>query len=184
MKSVKRGRIFLYDFGEPSGSKQGGYRPVLVIQNDNITKTSPEVLVAPLTSKIKHPNWFPHIYLGKRFGLEYPSMVLCEQITPAEKDKLKYYIGTVDDPEILSRLNRTVREVMGIKYIEPRIKNELRCLCQSHKEEYFSTNDYIVRRFNPFQVIKEKCDKCNRLGYDYLIIDKKSALRRGGKKNG
>ena len=39
-------------------------------------------------------------------------------------------------------------------------------------------------RFNPFQVIKEKCDKCNRLGYDYLIIDKKSALRRGGKKNG
>ena len=84
MKSVKRGRIFLYDFGEPSGFKQGGYRPVLVIQNDNITKTSPEVLVAPLTSKIKHPNWFPHIYLGKRFGLEYPSMVLCEQITPAE----------------------------------------------------------------------------------------------------
>ena len=184
MKSVKRGRIFLYDFGESTSSKQGGYRPVLVVQNDNITKTSPEVLVAPLTSKIKHPDWFPHIYLGKRFGLEYPSMVLCEQITLATKSKLKYYIGTIDDSKILSKLNKTVREVMGIKQSEPRIGNELRCLCQVHKEEYFLTNKYIVRRFNPFQVIKEKCDKCNKLGYDYLIIDKKTALRRGGKKNG
>lgn len=184
MRSVKRGRIFLYDFGDSTGSKQSGYRPVLVVQNDIITKTSPEVLVVPLTSKIKHPDWFSHIYLGKQFGLAYPSMALCEQIVPVEKSKLKYYIGTVDDPKIISKLNKTVREVMGIKNNEPRIKNELRCLCRAHKEEYFSTNKYIVRRFNPFQIVKEKCDKCNKFGYDYLVIDKKAALRRRGKKNG
>lgn len=184
MRKIKRGQIYLYDFKSQDGSKQSGFRPIIILQNDAITAHSSEVLVAPLTGKIKNPYWYPHVYLGKNYGLDVPSMVLCEQITPIEKSKLKYYIGEVNEPKIISVLNNTVKRVLGIQEADPKITNDIRCLCGKHREEYFLTGNYILRRFNPYQVVKERCDKCDSLGYDYLLLDKRLALRRGGRKNG
>lgn len=94
MRRIKRGQIYLYDFKSQDGSKQSGFRPIIILQNDTITEHSSEVLVAPLTGKIKNPYWYPHVYLGKNYGLDVPSMVLCEQITTVEKERIKNYIGT------------------------------------------------------------------------------------------
>ena len=183
-KKIKRGSIFLCNLGDQIGSKQSGYRPVLVIQNDGITQKSSEVIVAPLTSKATKLDYPFHIYLGKRFGLDCPSSVLCEQITVIEKDKLKHYIGMVDDPKIIENLNNTVERVLGIKKKQNKTKLDIRCYCDSHRREIFETNEYILYRFDKMQVVKEKCDKCDRLGFDYIQINKKATLRRRGEKNG
>ena len=46
---VARGDILLVNFGNPTGSEQGGVRPAIVVQNDKGNKYSPTVQVAPIT---------------------------------------------------------------------------------------------------------------------------------------
>ena len=49
----RRGDIYLANLGVPIGSKQGGVRPVVVLQNDIGNFYSPTITVAPLTTKIQ-----------------------------------------------------------------------------------------------------------------------------------
>ena len=49
-RNVKRGDIYHADLDPVFGSEQGGYRPVLVIQNNIGNKYSPTVMVAAITS--------------------------------------------------------------------------------------------------------------------------------------
>ena len=50
IKIIRRGDIFLYDFGVNTGSIQNGYRPVLVVQADDFNANAPTVIVAAITS--------------------------------------------------------------------------------------------------------------------------------------
>ena len=52
--SAYRGDIFYADLEPVRGSEQGGVRPVLIIQNDIGNRHSPTVIVAAITSRIKH----------------------------------------------------------------------------------------------------------------------------------
>ena len=49
IKIIRRGDIFLYDFGVNTGSIQNGYRPVLVVQADDFNANAPTVIVAAIT---------------------------------------------------------------------------------------------------------------------------------------
>lgn len=52
-QKVKRGEIYLHDFGSNAGSIQNGVRPVLVVQCDEGNQASTTTIVAALTSVIK-----------------------------------------------------------------------------------------------------------------------------------
>ena len=52
-RKVRRGDIYHADLDPVFGSEQGGYRPVLVIQNNIGNQYSPTVIVAAITSKEK-----------------------------------------------------------------------------------------------------------------------------------
>lgn len=65
----RRGDIYLANLGVPIGSKQGGVRPVVVLQNDVGNFYSPTITVAPLTTKIqKKPADTLFSSEGKRAG--------------------------------------------------------------------------------------------------------------------
>ena len=49
----RRGDLYLANLGVPVGSKQGGVRPVVVLQNDVGNYYAPTITIAPLTSKIE-----------------------------------------------------------------------------------------------------------------------------------
>ena len=49
----RRGDLYLANLGVPVGSKQGGVRPVVVLQNDAGNYYAPTITIAPLTSKIE-----------------------------------------------------------------------------------------------------------------------------------
>lgn len=53
-QKVKRGEIYLYDFGNNEGSIQNGIRPVLIVQCDEGNQTSTTTVVAALTTAIKN----------------------------------------------------------------------------------------------------------------------------------
>lgn len=155
-KMICRGDLFYYDFGDNSGSVQSGERPVLVVQADDYNQNAPTIIVAAVTSVIKKRYLPSHIILDEEFGLKKPSMVLLEQIRTVNKEDLREYIGTVDDDKLFRQINATLKKTFGLWVYKP---------------------DYIVRRLDPFAKRKDRCDKCDGDGWDYVVTDRYSSKK-------
>ena len=155
-KMICRGDLFYYDFGDNSGSVQSGERPVLVVQADDYNQNAPTIIVAAVTSVIKKRYLPSHIILGEEFGLKKPSMVRLEQIRTVNKEDLREYIGTVDDDKLFRQINATLKKTFGLWVYKP---------------------DYIVRRLDPFAKRKDRCDKCDGDGWDYVVTDRYSSKK-------
>ena len=111
---VRRGEIFYADLGETVGSEQYGVRPVLIIQNDKGNENGPTTVVVGITSKLKKMHLPTHLYLGKRFGLSKESVLLAEQIITLDRQRIKGYIGTVDDVT-MERVEGAIEISLGMK---------------------------------------------------------------------
>lgn len=111
---IKRGEIYLYDFGEGIGSIQGGKRPVVVLQSDDFTVNSKTVIVAAVTSVLKRTDLYSHILLGKNYGLKCPSMILLEQMITVEKSSLKEYVGIINNKNVLQLVDKAIKKVLNI----------------------------------------------------------------------
>ena len=111
---VRRGQIFYADLGETVGSEQYGVRPVLIIQNDKGNENGPTTVVVGITSKLKKMHLPTHLSLGKRFGLSKESVLLAEQIITLDRQRIKGYIGTVDDVT-MERVEEAIEISLGMK---------------------------------------------------------------------
>ena len=172
-QTVKRFEIYLYDFGSMPGSVQNGIRPALIIQDNRFNENSPTTIVAAITSVIKKERLPSHIFLGQEFGLSKPSMVMLEQIRTVNQSELGEYIGAVTDPYLTKILGRGIKKTLGMWDYAPRDKTAIRCLCPQCAESYRNTRSFIIRRLDPFQKAKDACDRCNRPGWDYVVVDRK-----------
>ena len=114
-KIIRRGDIFYADLGETVGSEQAGIRPVLVLQNDMGNVHSPTIIVAGITSKIKKLYIPTHVLLGYGFGLTEESMVMLEQITTIDKQRIRGYVGTVDSIT-MNKIERAMQVSLGLAY--------------------------------------------------------------------
>ena len=169
---IMRGDLFYYDFGEREGSIQSGIRPVLVVQADEFNANAPTIIVASITTVLKKRYLPSHIILGQEFGLKKPSMVLLEQIQTINKKDLLEYIGTIDDERLMKRINNTLKKTFGFWFYKEVDKDTIRSLCPKCLKDYMSTNNYVIRRLDPFAKRKTKCDKCGRLGWQYTVMEK------------
>ena len=172
-QTVKRFEIYLYDFGSMPGSIQNGIRPALIIQDNRFNENSPTTIVAAITSVIKKERLPSHIFLGQEFGLSQPSMVMLEQIRTVNQNELGEYIGAITDPYLTKILGRGIKKTLGMWDYTPRDKTAIRCLCPQCVESYRNTRSFIIRRLDPFQKAKDACDRCNRPGWDYVVLDRK-----------
>lgn len=170
--AIKRGDIFYYDFGKREGSIQSGLRPVLVIQALAFNQSAPTIIVAAVTSVNKKQYLPSHILLGENFGLTKPSMVLLEQLQTVNKTELVERIGYMDDEIIWREINYALKLTFGLAKYKVRTA-DIRCLCPKCLADYFNNPAYIVRRVDPLRGVKDRCDKCNGMGYDYMIFPKK-----------
>ena len=95
---VKRGDIFYADLSPVVGSEQGGLRPVLIIQNDVGNRYSPTVIAAAITSRMSKTKMPTHIDVyAERAGLARDSIVLLEQVRTLDKQRLREYLGHLDE---------------------------------------------------------------------------------------
>lgn len=170
--AIKRGDIFYYNFGTRDGSIQSGLRPVLVIQATDFNQNAPTILVAAITSVNKKQYLPSHIILGENFGLVKPSMVLLEQLQTVNKTDLVEYVGNMNDEIIWREINYALKLTFGLAKRKVRTA-DIRCLCPKCLADYFNNPAYIVRRVDPLKGVKDRCDKCNGMGYDYMILDRK-----------
>jgi mRNA interferase MazF len=111
---VKRGFIFFSDLSPVIGSEQGGFRPVLVIQNNVGNKYSPTVIVAAITSHIEKAKLPTHVELSaKEYGLEKDSVILLEQIRTIDKQRLQQKITELDE-RIMARVDEALKISLGL----------------------------------------------------------------------
>lgn len=108
MTKIKRGQIYYADLSPVIGSEQGGYRPVLIIQNDVGNKYSPTVIAAVITSRHTKANLPTHIWLNAECGLPKESMVECEQVRTLDKRRLKELMGTVSK-EVMQEVDKGLK---------------------------------------------------------------------------
>ena len=113
--SAYRGDIFYADLEPVRGSEQGGVRPVLIIQNDIGNRHSPTVIVAAITSRIKHHRLPTHVNLnGRQCGLHNESTIMLEQLRTLDKQRLLGYAGTVGKSK-MREVNTALEISIGIK---------------------------------------------------------------------
>ena len=165
---MRRGEIYHADLNPVFGSEQGGYRPVLIIQNNRGNQHSPPVIVAAITSqpKTKLPT---HVPINGIRGLEKESFVLLEQIRTVDKRRLDDYVGRLNRDQ-MNRVEKALRTSMEIKKLD---KPVLMCLCPVCAKPFYNSKEHFIIRADRDQTIKETCMFCNvRQGYDYLIRKK------------
>ena len=94
----KKWEIYYADLSPVKGSEQGGFRPVLILQNDVGNKHSPTTIVACITTKVYQKHKIPtHIEITDQLcGLPKNSMVLLEQLRTIDKSRLKNKIGEIN----------------------------------------------------------------------------------------
>lgn len=111
---MKRGEIYYADLSPIIGSEQGGFRPVLIIQNDIGNKHSPTVIVAVLSTRKTKSNIPTHYWLDhKACGLDKESMVLCEQVRTIDKRRLKNCLGRVT-PKDMAEIEKCLKISFGL----------------------------------------------------------------------
>jgi len=112
--TVKRGEIWLADLNPTRGSEQAGIRPVLIFQNDVVSKFTTTVLAIPLTTNLRRASQPSCMRISKgEGGLVSDSVVLCHQLRVLDKTRLQRKLGTVTQ-ETLSAIENRVLFTMGI----------------------------------------------------------------------
>jgi mRNA interferase MazF len=102
-----KGQVWLAEFhGE--GSEQNGFRPCIIVQNDENNTHSNTTIVCPITSVKKRYNK-THVPVK----LKYDSIVLCEQIKTMDKKFLKKYLLTVSG-DTIKEVESKIRVALGM----------------------------------------------------------------------
>ena len=111
---MKRGDIYMAVLDPVIGSEQGGYRPVVIIQNDLGNLHAPTAIAVPLTGSTGKPPLPTHVSIpAGEAGLWRDSTALCEQVRTLEKSRLSRYLGSVR-AETLAAISRALRRSMDI----------------------------------------------------------------------
>jgi len=112
-----RGDIYFADLSPVIGSEQGGFRPVLVIQNDIGNRYSPTVIIAAITSQIEKARLPTHVELPSHLsGLEKNSVILLEQLRTIDKRRLRRRVARLDG-EIMAKVDEALAISVGLKPI-------------------------------------------------------------------
>ena len=120
-KVPRIGEVYMMQF-IGAGSEQDGKRPALVIQNNVGNTYSPNVIVVPLTSKIKKSEQPTHVFVpAKETGLERNSIVLCENPVSVSKERLGEYITTLPDKYMSKVAEASILATSVIAFLDPTV---------------------------------------------------------------
>ena len=110
---IHRGEIYYADLSPVVGSEQGGYRPVVVLQNNKGNRYSTTIIVAPISSKLtKNP--LPTHVMGENNCLEKKSVILLEQIRTIDKQRIREKVGFIDN-KVMQQINEAIKTSLDIK---------------------------------------------------------------------
>ena len=94
---MNRGEVWWADLAEPRGSAPGSHRPVVIVQDDLLTRSRlATVMIAPLTTNLRRAAAVGNVLLKARdSGLREDSVLLVCQIMTIDKELLTECVGRV-----------------------------------------------------------------------------------------
>ena len=110
---IHRGEIYYADLSPVVGSEQGGYRPVIILQNNKGNRYSTTVIIAPISSRLTKNPLPTHVML-ETGSLKKKSVVLLEQIRTIDKKRIKEKVGKIDN-RIMKQINQAIKTSLDIK---------------------------------------------------------------------
>lgn len=112
--NIQRGDIYYANLSPVVGCEQGGWRPVVVVQNNVGNRHSPTVIVAAITTSATKAKLPTHITIQAKVGvLPRDSMVLLEQIRTLDKRRLGAYIGPIGD-RVMNQIDEGIAISLGL----------------------------------------------------------------------
>lgn len=168
--TVKRGEIYLCDFGKTLGHEQGGKRYVIIIQNDVGNKYSPNTIVLPCTTahSSRMATQYSFYYSDENM-LDYPhSMVssrentaLGEAITTVSKSRLIEYKGQMTEKFMDEKIQPIIEASLALKHRVKTVKvtqrevvkiPETKIVYIEKNQEKSETNGLVYKDLNLVQV--------------------------------
>jgi mRNA interferase MazF len=110
---VERGEIWLANLDPTKGSEQAGTRPIIIFQENTISKFTSTIITIPLTTNLRRAA-LPSCLLISRGqgGLNQDSVALCHQLRVLDKTRLIKRLGQLDI-NVIAELERIVLFILG-----------------------------------------------------------------------
>ena len=111
---MQKGDVYLAILDPVVGSEQAGTRPVVVVQNSQLSQFTRTVVIIPFTTNVKRAELPSAVLLPKgEGGLAEASVALCHQVRVLDKMRLIRHIGKLPEGS-LSKINETLAFVLDI----------------------------------------------------------------------
>ena len=112
---VARGEIWLANLDPTQGSEQAGTRPIIIFQENTISKFTSTIVTIPLTTNLRRAA-LPTCLLisNEQGGLSQDSVALCHQLRVLDKTRLIKRLGQLDSVAIAD-LESIVLFTLGCK---------------------------------------------------------------------
>lgn len=122
---IPRNAIYTCNLGENIGYEKGGNksRPVLVVSHADLNKKSGNVVIVPLSSKIKWKDkqkkklrFDSHyvLYKSKYNKLDEDSAVQCEDIRVVSKNRLGDFVCYINDTKDVNNINKRLKYTLQL----------------------------------------------------------------------
>jgi mRNA interferase MazF len=112
-----RGDIYQADLNPTEGSEQAGQRSVAIVSRNGINRSSPVVVVVPITKFAVRKKIYPSHHLVRATdsnGLDLDSILKCEQIRAIAKSRLSQKRGSLS-AEDLVKIDAALKIVLSLK---------------------------------------------------------------------
>ncbi len=101
-EELSRGDVVLVNLNPARGAEKKKIRPCLIIQNNTGNRFSPLTIIAVITSQKKIDKKYPtDVWVDKgEGGLDYPSVIQCDQIRTIDKNRIIDKLGYLDTSRV------------------------------------------------------------------------------------
>ncbi|MFM7887994.1 MAG: type II toxin-antitoxin system PemK/MazF family toxin [Pseudanabaena sp.] len=110
---VERGEIWLANLDPTQGSEQAGTRPIIIFQENTVSKFTSTIITIPLTTNLRRAALPTCLLISNgQGGLNQDSVALCHQLRVLDKTRLIKRLGQLDF-EAIARLESVVLFTLG-----------------------------------------------------------------------
>jgi len=112
---MKRGEVYWVRLDPTEGSEQAGTRPAVIVSRDAINRSSPVVVICPMTTASNVQRLYPSDVLVRspEGGLKVDSVVLTIQVRAVAKKRLGNRLGELE-LATMQRINRALRITVDV----------------------------------------------------------------------
>ncbi len=110
---VERGEIWLANLDPTKGSEQAGTRPIIIFQENTLSKFTSTVITIPLTTNLRRAALPTCLLISSgQGGLNQDSVALCHQLRVLDKTRLIKRLGILG-ADAIANLEKIVLFTLG-----------------------------------------------------------------------